>query len=210
MKRKVWIKRKDKVKQRYWVGKTIKRNYGSKMFRDQIKKEVFSGPEEYITNLSRLKQIEKTDPKIKGSKFVEDPRFGFKILLRTIEKHPDLLKDLRGKDIFFYEPKDKKTPLGFAKGRKGIVGINKNVIDIQYVYTATDPSTKSTRDFPLSDILKHEVAHLKQQKIDPYIKHNLAEIAADYAIHTNIRKEKPRKQLMDRSISGYFSNEAQA
>lgn len=203
-----WITHRAKArryKKKAWRQrhKTNKKNYGSKMFRRQIEKEVFSGPPEYIINLSRLKDIEKRDPMLKGSKFVDDPRYGHKILIKTIEKNPELLKELRGKDIFFYEPKDEKTPLGFAKGRQGIIGINKRVLDEEII--VADPLTKSVRDYPLKDILKHEVAHLKQQKIDPYIKHQLSEVGADYAIHTDIRKEKPRKRIVDKVTSRFFS-----
>lgn len=185
----------------------VRKNYGSKMFREQIKKEVFSGPGSYIDNLNIIKDIEKRNPDFKGSKFIDDPKFGQRILIRTIEKNPDLLKDLRGKDIFFYESQDSKTPLGFAKGRTNLIGIDRRMVDPENMYLLQDSLTKSIRDFTFQDALKHEVAHLKQQKINPYLEPKLAEIAADYAIHTNLRKEKPRKQLMDRSISNFFSRE---
>lgn len=37
MKHRIKIKRRDGIKQRYWVGRKLKRNYGSKIFREQIK-----------------------------------------------------------------------------------------------------------------------------------------------------------------------------
>ena len=200
MKKRIWIRRKDRVKQRYWVGRKLRKNYGSKMFSEQIKKEVFSGPDEYIINLSRLKKIEKTDPKLKGSKFIEDPRIGSKILLRTIEKHPDMLKDLRGKDIFFYEPKDEKTPHGFFDDRT-IIGINKRVIATDSRIHGLDPLTKTRKFQTLKDILKHESTHNRQKKMSPI---DQKELGANLAMQTNIRKENINKELLDDAITEFF------
>lgn len=40
MKKRIKIRRRDDIRQHYWIGKRLRKNYGSKMFREQIKKEL--------------------------------------------------------------------------------------------------------------------------------------------------------------------------
>ena len=55
MKHRVWIKRKDRIKQRYWVGQKLK-NYGSQIVRQRIRKDLvlLKNKESYAVGLGTI------------------------------------------------------------------------------------------------------------------------------------------------------------
>ena len=73
--------------QHYWVGrKSEKRNFGSQMFRDQIKKELYGDPTRREVRLKEIKESIKKDPLLKDIKFIEDPKIGQRKIIRVIEQ----------------------------------------------------------------------------------------------------------------------------
>ncbi|MEK6829354.1 MAG: hypothetical protein AABY15_04450 [Nanoarchaeota archaeon] len=201
MKHKIWIKRKDRVKQRYWVGKKLQKNYGSKMFREQVKKELYGDDELRGAHFTILQESLKKDPFLFDAKVIKHHKPGSKQLIHAVEKNPDLLKDLKNTSVFFYET-DRLAPAGFSHKQRNIIAVDKNVLTKPPIWI--DPITQSKREHPLKDILKHEVVHFKQRNLSP---EEQKELAANLAMHMDIRKEKPSKKAIGEDISNYFSRE---
>lgn len=178
------------------------------MFRDQIKKELYGYPERRKGRLDELKKFIKKDDQLQNITFIEDPKVGSRKIIRIIEKHPDIFKDLKGSDIVLFETVEKNVPLGFTKSKERIIGIDRRILNTEI--TGIDPLTRSRKLFSPKNVLKHEVAHLKSGKIlenlglnetgayDPVRENALAELASEYASHVDIRKEKLPKELTDR------------
>lgn len=206
MKHRIKIRRRDGVRQRYWIGRKLKKNYGSKMFREQIKKELYGNPERRRKKLLDIQEFIKNDPELYDVEFIENPKIGSKKIIHVIEKHPYLLKDIRGSDILLYKSA-RNVPPGFSKSKEGIIGIDEKLFNIEL--SGIDPLTRSRKVYTPEHVLKHEAAHLKSDKIlrdigfnekeeyDPVRERALSELASEYASHTDIRKERLPQRLVD-------------
>ena len=216
-KHRIRIKRRDGIKQRYWVGRKLRKNYGSKMFREQIRKELYGNPGRREARLEEIKKFIKQIPILKDVKFIDDPKIGSREIIHVIEKNPDLLKDLKGSDILIYES-DENIPPGFTREKDGIIGINKIILDRPLL--GIDYLTKSRTIFSPKRVWKHEAAHLKSGKLlenigfnedenyDPVRERALAELASEYASHSNIRKEKLPRKISDEMAFKFLSKVA--
>ena len=187
--------------QHYKIGRKLRKNYGSKMFREQIKKELYGDEELRDAHFLILRESFKKDPFLSDATIIKDPKLGSKQIIHAIEKNPDLLKNLKNTSIFFYET-DKLAPAGFSHTKRNIIGVDKSVLTNPPIWI--DPITQSKREHPLKDILKHEVTHFKQKGLSPEYQ---KELAADLAMYIDIRKEKPREKIINEDISKYFGRE---
>lgn len=198
MKRRVRIRRMDGVRQRYWVGKKLRKNYGSQIIRQRIRKDI---------------------PKLSGEE-IEDIEFGLpspdKILpssyrreeiVRTFEKNPELYKEFR----------ETKPKILFIKGRPSRTHPRERVILI------SDPRTrgwmvydKKRGEYNIEGIepdLRHELRHLSDfdlvgdfNKWKNVIPDSLKESSTTSAEYISKRHQKIPKRVVRYNVEKFMEN----
>lgn len=137
MKRRTWLKRRDKVRQRYWVGR--RRNYaGGPLFGERLKEEI---------------KLEGT-PKEK------------RIIRRLFEKNPELIKKASGTIVEFQRfeepPFKSESGVGRFERKTRTIQLGKT---LEFLYSLEQPSGEPKLILykkPTEEVLRHEITHAGQ------------------------------------------------
>lgn len=196
MKHRIRIKRKDDIRQRYWVGRTLRKNYGSQMVRRQIRKDLQILPEEKVEIRKKLIKS-RPDSTIKEFLPREHRR---EELVRVFEKNPEL----------YDEFKIRKPTILFHTGETSSTLPILNTISISDEDTlgkvGYEDGVYKTKG--LEPHLRHEIKHvtdsiLSKGKYDdaPEL---LRESSANSAEHISIRNYKTPKRIVEQNIKDFF------
>lgn len=199
MKRRIWIKRKDRVRQRYWTGKSPKKNYGSQIIRQKIREDLSILPHERI---EIRKELIKSRPDSTIKEFLP-LKHRKEELVRVFEKNPELYDEfkIRKPLILFHTGEESKTiPLSNImvlsdKDTLGKVGYSGGLYKIK----------------GLEPHIRHELRHITDSILNRGEYDNapelLRESSAGLAEHISVRKYKTPQRVIDKNIREFFKNE---
>ena len=201
MKHRIKIRRRDGIRQRYWVGRKLRRNYGSKMIRDQIKIDIPTLSEE---GFHSKKDFVETLP---GSIEVVLPqKYRRKEVISVLEKNPELYKEFR---------KTKPTILFKQGGTMSKHYPSKNLIVISDDYTkggfAYDKQEDVLKRQGLEQHLRHEIRHatgsqLVGRKKYEELPKSFTELSAESAELVSTRKRKVPQEIRDFTFRRVMEN----
>ena len=195
MKRKIWIKRKDRIRQRYRVGRKAKRNFGSQIVRQKIRED--------LPLLSKEKQ-EILDKSLPGFDEILPSEHRRKELIRVFEKNPELYKEYR----------ETKPKILFHKGTTSKTYPDRNIITISDPesggWLIYDKKEGVHKRLSLEPQLRHELRHISDfSKINDYerwkeIPRSLKESSAESAEHISLRRRKIPQKAVDINVEHFF------
>ena len=195
-KRRIRIRRRDGVRQRYWVGRKIRMNYGSHMMREKIKKDLSLLPRE---RLEIRKEAVKSHPRVVVGEFFPQTHRK-KELVREFEKNPELYQEFR----------IKKPAIFFHTGEQtySIPGSNVILLSDKGTLGGIEHHEGVYKSKGLERDLRHELRHITDSIISrgeyDDAPEQLKESSAQSAEHRSVRKYKTPQRLIDHNVKDFF------